>query len=70
MLTNPDALVALENGPLYRFADWPVAAVPGTAGVYTIWDTGGRFIYTGMAGRGLTAVVVGDEQLLGPARGL
>ena len=38
-------------GP-FRFADWPVSAVPAVAaGVYTIWE-GGLLIYVGMSGRG------------------
>ena len=46
-------LDALERGPLFAFGDWPVEDVPRhAAGVYTIWDDGGRFVYVGMAGRG------------------
>ena len=49
------ALTRLEDGPLFRFADWPVSAVPlAAAGVYTIWRSG-EHIYVGMAGRGLSA---------------
>src|SRR5262245_34804817 len=52
---DPAMLKALEEGPVYRFSDWPNPAVPKvTAGVYTIWD-GRLFIYPGMAGRGLDA---------------
>ena len=46
-------LEGLETGPLHRFADWPVAAVPRSGAiVYTVWDGGGRLVYIGMAGRG------------------
>jgi hypothetical protein len=48
-------LRSLESGKSYRFSDWPNESVPNvTAGVYTIWDDD-RFIYVGMAGRGLGA---------------
>lgn len=51
-----EALAALGNGPLHRFADWPSADVPNLrAGVYTIWDDAGSLIYVGMAGKGLVA---------------
>lgn len=44
---------ALETGPCHRFSDWPDQSVPKVAaGVYTVWEHG-RFIYVGMAGRGL-----------------
>jgi hypothetical protein len=40
----------LQDGPEFRFADWPVASMPRlAAGVYTIWR-GGQFIYAGMSG--------------------
>src|SRR5262252_4597308 len=41
---------ALARGPIYRFADWPIADVPNAAGVYTIWRQS-DFLYVGMAGR-------------------
>ena len=44
----------LEAGPLYLFRDWPVAAVPRAAGVYSVWS-GDALIYVGMAGRGRSA---------------
>ena len=48
----------LENGDRYLFADWPIAAVPRVAvGTYTIWDND-RFLYVGVAGRGLDAAEV------------
>jgi len=44
----------LETGPEYLFKDWPNPKVPQiAAGVYTVWE-GARFIYVGMAGRGLS----------------
>src|SRR4051794_16019577 len=53
-----DPLIQLSSGgPLFWFADWPCGEVPRSGAlVYTIWDRSGRFIYVGMAGRGL----VGD----------
>ena len=35
------------------------------AGVYTIWDNDGRFIYVGMSGRGITAETVRRNSPLG-----
>ena len=53
--SREDLLHLLEEGARHRFSDWPVQAVPKVAGgVYTIWDHD-RFIYVGMAGRGLAA---------------
>jgi len=50
---SDDLLVALQSGPLYRFADWPNPEVPNwRAGVYTVWE-GSIFLYVGMAGRAL-----------------
>ena len=44
-----------KREPPHRFSDWPSLVVPRVAaGVYTIWDHD-RFIYVGMAGRGLSA---------------
>jgi len=46
----------LAHGSLHWFRDWPDPSVPTFgAGVYTIWDTDGRFIYVGMSGRGIKA---------------
>ncbi len=45
----------LVSGERYRFADWPVDAVPlAAAGVYTVWD-GDELLYVGMSGRGSSA---------------
>ena len=53
--SREELLRALEEGARHRFSDWPVQSVPKVAaGVYTIWDLD-RFIYVGMAGRGLAA---------------
>jgi len=52
-----EAEAHLENGKLYRFADWPSGDIniPRiAAGVYTIWR-GAEFVYVGMAGRGNAA---------------
>ena len=44
-------LDALEQGQLFWFADWPVAAVPRSgAVVYMVWDRSGRLIYVGHLG--------------------
>lgn len=52
-------LHALAHGPLRWFRDWPDASVPTFgAGIYTIWDTDGRFIYVGMSGRSIKAGMV------------
>jgi hypothetical protein len=52
-MANPDTLTA---GPVHWFSDWPVEEVPRYAeGVYTVWDRTGRFMYVGMAGRGMAA---------------
>jgi HNH endonuclease len=48
-------LGALEDGQLFWFADWPVAAVPRAGAlVYTVWNRPGQLVYVGMAGRGET----------------
>ena len=62
----------LQNGPLYRFIDWPVTAIPKhAAGVYTIWDSDGGFLYVGMAGRSLDEEAVWSLRSLdGPPKGL
>jgi hypothetical protein len=50
----PVALTYLAEGPLYRFADWPNAAVPKFgAGAYTVWHHDGRLVYAGMSGRSI-----------------
>ena len=54
-------LVALETGPIRRFAEWPDLSVPKvTAGVYTIWDAE-RIVYVGMAGRAITSERTSSE---------
>ena len=53
-----ELLRTLEQGPEYRFRDWPNAEIPQVAaGVYTIWNRA-ELIYVGMAGRSLTADTV------------
>lgn len=43
------------EGQGFRFADWPVDAVPlQSAGVYTVWREN-EFLYVGMAGRAMGA---------------
>lgn len=49
------AVNSLQEGPGFRFADWPSDQVPRrAAGVYTVWR-GDEFIYVGMSGRGAEA---------------
>ena len=53
--SREELLRALEEGARHRFSDWPSRRYRRyAAGVYTIWDQD-RFIYVGMAGRGLAA---------------
>lgn len=49
-MTNEDALCALVQGELHRFADWPIRSVPRDAGIYTVWR-GSDFLYVGISGR-------------------
>jgi hypothetical protein len=54
--SSDQAISELSRGAARSFAEWPDPAVPRFgAGVYTIWDEDGRFIYVGMSGRGITA---------------
>lgn len=54
VVTEPNPLQMLRSGPLFRFKDWPNPEVPNwRAGVYTVWE-GPKFLYVGMAGRGLS----------------
>jgi hypothetical protein len=50
-----DALLGqLEHGPLYRFSEYSTlrGVIPRSgAGVYTIWDDAGGFLYVGIAGK-------------------
>jgi hypothetical protein len=56
----PAEIVAeLSSGAAHSFADWPDPAVPPFgAGVYTIWNKDGQFIYVGMSGREITSDTV------------
>ena len=69
--TSGDPLLdVLLHGPLFRFADWPVAAVPkAAAGVYSIWDQA-RLLYVGMSGRGADEARVQQAQSVGRPWGL
>ena len=56
MSLSAQLITALRYGAAYWFANWPNSAVPTFgAGVYTVWDNDGHFIYVGMSGRGITA---------------
>jgi hypothetical protein len=48
--TGLEALMGeLENGPAYRFSDWPATHFQaGPSGVYTVWNNA-MFLYVGMA---------------------
>jgi hypothetical protein len=51
---GPD-LTGLQDGPAFRFADWPNDLVPRrAAGVYTVWRED-ELLYVGMSGRGAQA---------------
>ena len=64
---DTDPLARLSSGPLFWFADWPCGEVPRSGAlVYTIWDGSGRFIYVGMAGRGLEPEVTAARTGSGP----
>ncbi|MFI7114808.1 hypothetical protein ACIBK9_51445 [Nonomuraea sp. NPDC050227] len=42
----------LQEGPLFKFSEWPNDQIPLlAAGAYTVW-TGDVFLYAGMSGRG------------------
>jgi hypothetical protein len=57
--TQAAALEVLENGPIHRLSDPIDPSIPRVAaGCYTIWDSDGRFVYAGMAGRGKTASAI------------
>jgi hypothetical protein len=54
----------LQDGPVFRFADWPSGRVPRrAAGVYTVWQAA-ELIYAGMSGRGARA----EDFVAGPER--
>jgi hypothetical protein len=56
MLPASSFISSLAHSVPYSFADWPNPAVPKfAAGVYTVWDNAGRFIYVGMSGRSIAA---------------
>ena len=56
MSLSAQLITALRYGAAYWFANWPNPAIPiFGAGIYTVWDNDGRFIYVGMSGRGITA---------------
>lgn len=64
---DTDPLTRLSSGPLFWFADWPCGDVPRSGAlVYTIWDRAGRFIYAGMAGRGLAPEATAARTGSGP----
>ena len=56
MSLSAQLVTDLSSAPAYSFANWPNPSVPTFgAGVYTIWNNDGRFIYVGTSGRGITA---------------
>jgi hypothetical protein len=61
----------LATGDLHRFSDWPNVEVPlAAAGVYSIWNQEGTYVYVGMSGRGLTAESLAERQAARKATGL
>src|SRR5262249_26852673 len=66
-------LAGLQDGPRFRFADWPSDQVPRrSAGAYTIWRED-RLLYAGMSGRGARAedfVTILDNDRRDKAKGL
>lgn len=50
MTKGQEAVDVLADGPVYRFADWPIASIPKGPGVYTVWRAD-EFLYVGIAGR-------------------
>jgi hypothetical protein len=54
----------LRDAKSFPFSEWPNAAVPIGAGVYTIWE-GTRFIYVGMSGRARSAEQIAQAKLAG-----
>src|SRR5690348_11758935 len=66
LLVEGNSLTDLVNGPLYRFADWPNALVPRfAAGVYTVWQSDGRFVYVGMSVRSITQATEAPKRAYG-----
>jgi hypothetical protein len=59
-MSLPDQIIfELSRGVARPFARWPDPTVPVFgAGVYTVWDNDGRFVYVGMSGRGITAETI------------
>ena len=66
-MSLPNSIIfELSGGVARPLTDWPDPTVPVFgAGVYTIWDNDGRFIYVGMSGRGITAKTVRRNSPLG-----
>ena len=61
-------LEQLQDGPEFRFRDWPNDAVPKVcAGVYTIWDVR-TLIYAGMSGRSLTQDIITQRRAAATGR--
>jgi hypothetical protein len=67
IMSLPDQIIyELSRGVARPFARWPDPTVlVFGAGVYTVWDNDGRFIYVGMSGRGITAETVRRNSPLG-----
>jgi len=52
----------LNSSPMYKFMDWPNRDMPSiAAGIYTIYDNHGQFIYVGMAGADLNEFKINDK---------
>jgi hypothetical protein len=62
---------SLATASLHRFSDWPNREIPDVcAGVYTICDRNGEFLYVGMAGAGLSDEVIKKKRATGKRSGL
>ncbi|MDB4634113.1 hypothetical protein OAG76_01780 [Rubripirellula sp.] len=64
-------LKKLQSSPLHEFSSWPNKAIPNVcAGVYAIYESGGKLIYVGMAGAALTPDAVHRKTKEGKKSGL
>jgi hypothetical protein len=55
----------LAAASLQHLSDWPNREIPDVcAGVYTIYDRIGAFVYVGMAGAGLSDEVIKNQRRL------
>ena len=61
----------LAAAPLYRFAEWPLQAIPRVAaGVYAIYDSTETLLYVGMAGAALDSTAIKAKTNAGKQSGI